>query len=121
MSFNNKVPINFIEYTFDSTFSCFRDGEVQMPNGSWKTQKNVKMIDSAKCGLYVHRAEEYDQRRSVQPLTGDFKIFTYRNSDIKKGDVLKVEQYGVTYTMICGEPINYETHLEVVCREKGLA
>lgn len=118
--FPNKVPLNLIESTFDATFSSVRDMDEKQPNGSYKRVKKELLKDLG-CGLYVHRAEEYDARRSLQPLTGDFRIFTYQDADIIKGDILTVTQYGRTYKMICGEPIVYETHLEVVCREEGLA
>lgn len=120
MTFPNTAEINYIEYTFDATFDAYRDGEVQQPNGSIKT-KRIKHVDASKCGLYVHRAEEYDMRRNVQAETGDFRVFTFRDTDILKGDEIHVLQYGRTYQMIAGEPIRYETHQEFVCREIGLA
>lgn len=120
MSFANKATINYIEYTYDSSLSSYRNEEVEQPNGSYKSQRVQKLHDSS-CGVYVHRAEEFDNRRTVQPLTGDFRIYTFRDSDIKKGDILEVTSYGTTYKMIAGDPMKYETHQEVVCHEEGVA
>ncbi|WKV24093.1 hypothetical protein PSYJYH_000058 [Bacillus phage PSYJ-YH] len=118
--FNNRADINYIEYTYDATFEASRNEEVTMPNGSIKTIY-TKFLDSTACGVYVHRAEEWDGRRDVQPLTGDFRVFTFRDLDLHKGDDFKVTQYGKVYNMVAGEPIRYETHQEIVCHEKGLA
>ncbi|MCU5024477.1 hypothetical protein OB988_18590 [Bacillus cereus] len=115
-----KTPRNFIEGTYDATFNVIRQQEVKQPNGSVKTGP-VKVIENALCGIYVHRAEEFDRRRSVQPETGDFRVYCAPEHIIHKGDKLDFTQYGRNYKTICGDPIVYETHQEVVCRQESVA
>ncbi|WDS60622.1 hypothetical protein BC7_00025 [Bacillus phage BC-7] len=115
-----KSPRNFIEETYDAVFTIVRQEEVQQPNGSWKTGP-VKVIDNKPCGIYVHRAEEFDRRRNVQPEHGDFRVFTSPEHMIYKGDKLDFTQYGRTYKTICGDPIVYETHQEVICKQESVA
>ncbi|WDS60570.1 hypothetical protein BC6_00055 [Bacillus phage BC-6] len=115
-----KSPRNFIEETYDATFNVTRQREVRQANGSYKTE-SFKAIDSAPCGIYVHRAEEFDRRRNVQPEHGDFRVFCSPDLEIFKGDKLDFTQYRRTYKTICGDPIVYETHQEVVCKQESVA
>lgn len=115
-----KSPKNYIEETYDALLVVTREQDVQQPNKSWKTEK-VKVYDNQPCGIYVHRAEEFDRRRSVQPETGDFRVFCSPGLMIYKGDRLDFTQYGRTYKTICGDPIVYETHQEIVCRQESVA
>ncbi len=111
---------NYIEQTYDALLTVERDEDVQQPNLSWKTDR-VSIYKDKPCGVYVHRAEEFDRRRSVQPETGDFRIFTDNQLLIYKGDHLTFTQYGRTYKTICGDPMVYETHQEIVCRQETVA
>lgn len=115
-----KSPKNFIEGTYDAIFTLKRDVEVKKPNGSYGEERQEILKDKP-CGIYVHRAEEFDSRRSVQPETGDFRVFTAPEHMIYKGDRLEFTQYGRTYKSICGDPIVYETHQEIVCRQESVA
>lgn len=115
-----KSPKNFIEETYDAMMTIKRDVEVLKPNGSYGERTDVIYTDKP-CGVYVHRAEEFDKRRSVQPETGDFRVFCDPSLMIYKGDFLVFTQYGRTYKTICGDPIAYETHQEIVCRQESVA
>lgn len=115
-----KSPRNYIEGTYDAVFSLRRDIEVEKPNGSYG-EETVDIYKDKPCGIYVHRAEEFDRRRSVQPETGDFRVFCAPELLIYKGDFLAFTQYGRTYKTICGDPIVYETHQEVICRQESVA
>jgi hypothetical protein len=115
-----KSPKNYIEETYDSLMTVTREQDVKQSNGSYKTEK-VKVYEDKPCGVYVHRAEEFDRRRSVQPETGDFRVFCSGDLIIYKGDRIDFTQYGRTYKTICGDPIVYETHQEVVCRQESIA
>jgi len=115
-----KSPKNYIEETYDALMEVVREEDVKQSNGSYKTEK-VKVYEAQPCGIYVHRAEEFDRRRSVQPETGDFRIFCDNLLLIYKGDRINFTQYGRTYKTICGDPIVYETHQEIVCRQESVA
>jgi len=111
---------NNIVATFDSKCSVTRKIQVTKPNGS-KVFEDKEIYANIQCGLYVFRSEEYDQRRTIQPITGDFQVYLEQHIDIKAGDRFTFNYYGRSLKGVCGSPMVYETHQEVICRHEDYA
>jgi len=112
--------ITSIEKTFDSTCAVWRSVKEKQPNGSTKMVYK-EIAKDIPCGVYVFRSEEFDGRRSVQPVTGDYQLYVDLSRDITKGDTVYVTSYGRTIKCVAGMPSRYQSHQEVICRHEDLA
>lgn len=102
------------KYMYKDTAQIFREQEVI--NKDHSTSKKLAKVCEINCR--ISRKKQEHEKGELLFLDNALVLFTSPGEDIKAGDLVKVTKGLKEYT--AGKPYEYEHHIEVILKKKGV-